>query len=192
MRASHQKEPKCLKEIKIPDHLIYLEGELFILSEKEFENEKIILMGTRSSLKLLEESKCWLMDGTFYIVPSIFKQLFTIHGAIENQIVPLVFCLMTKKSKKVYNELFFELCRVACDWGINLNPSQIITDFEKTITITAREYFRSALFSGCLFHFGQIIWRQVQANGLVKKYANSCSLCQQPKLKTTTEHCIEV
>lgn len=107
IRSSAIKEPTNVSEIDITQHLRYLEEELFILSEKEVENDKIILLGTVSSLKILSESTCWLMDGTFYVVPSIMAQLFSIHGRIENHIIPLIFCLMSKKNKKCYTEFFF-------------------------------------------------------------------------------------
>lgn len=35
-----------------------------------------LFLGTPSSLRLLGKSKCWLMDGTFEIFPSIRRQLF--------------------------------------------------------------------------------------------------------------------
>lgn len=38
-------EPQCLTNIKIPDDLKMLEGELFVLSESQFNGEKNIILG---------------------------------------------------------------------------------------------------------------------------------------------------
>lgn len=69
IRKNDLKEPTTLQEINIPDHLKFLEGELFVLDEKEFEQDVNILLGTKSSMKLLAEAQCWLIDGTFYHDP---------------------------------------------------------------------------------------------------------------------------
>lgn len=163
-------EPRSLQEIEIPDNIRFIDGELFVLSEDEFNGQKNIILGTKSSLKLLAEAKCWLMDGTFYVAPKMMRQLFSIHGKIGNEIVPLVFCLMSKKSKESYSQFFYKLCEIACNNNVDLNPQRIISDFEKTIYSAAKLYFPTAEYKGCLFHFGQIIWRQVQKHGLTSKY----------------------
>lgn len=173
IRSNKVKEPQTLDEINIPEDLKFLEGELFVLDEKEFGGEKNILLGTQSSLKLLEEAQCWLMDGTFHVVPSIMTQLFSIHGYIQGQIVPLVFCLMSRKTVEAYSEVFFSLTKLACEWNIHLKPLKIISDFEKAIINTAKQFFPYAECKGCQFHFGQIIWRKIQKEGLSTKYGNS-------------------
>lgn len=40
------------------------------MSQKQHDNVAIIVLGTQSSLKLLTEAECWLMDldGTFDVV----------------------------------------------------------------------------------------------------------------------------
>ena len=107
------------------------------------------------------------VDGTFYVVPSILRQLFSIHGRIENQTVSLIFCLMTK-NKASYSEFFYELHRIAADLNITFKPKQ--SDFERTIFLASKEYFPETHFQSCLFHFGQNIWRQVQKSKLAAKY----------------------
>lgn len=167
------KEPDSLSANKIPEDLKYLEGKIFVFSEKDFNNQKIIFLGTVSSLKLLSEADCWLMDGTFNVVPSIMRQLFSIHGKIKNEIVPLIFCIMSTKTKEAYYEMFYELCLKACEYNINLNPSRIISDFEKGSVAAAKNFFPTSEYKGCFFHLGQIIWRKVQSEGLSKEYGNS-------------------
>ncbi|XP_054082609.1 uncharacterized protein LOC128920127 [Zeugodacus cucurbitae] len=160
-KGTYTNEPGNVQEINIPEHLKYLEGELFVLSDWDFDGEKNIIMGTTSSLKELERSHCWVMDGTFFVVPKVFRQLFTIQGLIDGQFVPLVLCLMSKKSKQAYTEFFHQLFKLGLAQNINLHPQRIITDFERTVSSAAKEYFPDARYNGCLFHFSQIIWRRV-------------------------------
>lgn len=164
-------EPVTLNDIQIPEEVRTVDGEIFVLSENVYEEgEKNIILGTKSSLLFLSRCDCWIMDGTFHVVPVIFRQLFSIHGVFNNEIVPLVFCIMSSKSKKAYQDFFYQLLKIAADWNIHLNPKRIISDFEKTISTAAKEFFPSTSYKGCLFHFGQIIWRQVQKHHLVSKY----------------------
>lgn len=147
-------------------------GELFVLCEKSFNAEKIIILGTKYSLEQLSRAKCWLMDGTFEIAPLIMRQLFSIHGKVGTEIVPLIFCIMSSKSKDAYREFFYELCNISVNFKINLQPERIISDFEKASVLAAREFFPSANFKGCFFHFGKIIWRKIQSEGMATKYGN--------------------
>ncbi|POG64927.1 hypothetical protein GLOIN_2v1671146, partial [Rhizophagus irregularis DAOM 181602=DAOM 197198] len=53
------------------------------------------------------------MDGMFKIVSRIFYQLYTIHGPVgaeeNSRILPLVYVLMSGKSKELYQVLFQNL-----------------------------------------------------------------------------------
>lgn len=153
----------------MPDSLKFVEGQLFVLADKDFGvGEKIIILSTQDNLKLLSQASCWLMDGTFKVVPSIMRQLFTVHGKVQSEIVPLV--IMSSKSKLAYDEFFYELCHICCEWQIDLSPKRIISDFEVASVASAKFFFPSVDFKGCLFHFGQIIWRRVQHERLASKY----------------------
>lgn len=132
-----------------------------------------VYLGTKSSLTRLSQADCWLMDGTFDIMLRIMRQLFTIHGRINTEISPLVFCLMSSKSAKAYKAFFLRLTQLSHEFNISLNPKRIIADFEKASVAAAKIHFPSSEFKGCLFHFGQIIWRRVQSNHLVKKYGQN-------------------
>ena len=53
------------------------------------------------------------MDGTFKTSPSLFTQMYTIHGRLGpnngDPIVPLIYSLMTSKSEQFYRILFQEI-----------------------------------------------------------------------------------
>lgn len=52
-----------------------------------------------------------MVNGT--LNPTLMQQLFSIHGRIENAIVPLMFGLMKSKIKVCYKLFFWKLCKVA-------------------------------------------------------------------------------
>ena len=63
-----------------------LDGQEFVLAN-DGQDDKIVLFGAESSLKLLSEANTYYVDGTFRVTPSIFYQLFTIHIVIKAQSV---------------------------------------------------------------------------------------------------------
>jgi hypothetical protein len=74
------------------------------------------------------------MDGTFKIVPTLFRQLYSSHATVSTgesaKVLPLVYALMSSKSKEIYTRLFQELNNYSNDNDIQLNPKFIHTDFE--------------------------------------------------------------
>jgi hypothetical protein len=53
---------------------------------------------------------------------------------------------------------------------IKLEPSYIVFDFEPAILAATKEIYRKTNLCGCIFHFGQSNWRQIQVKGLIKDY----------------------
>ncbi|XP_055849720.1 uncharacterized protein LOC129914472 [Episyrphus balteatus] len=182
VRANTLKEPKRLEEINIPQHLRFVDGELFVLSEAEYDTGRIILLGTKTTIKTLSEAQCWLVDGTFAVVPSIMGQLFSVHGYIENSVVPLIYCLMSSRTKQAYNKFWQELLRCAGEFNITLQPNIIVSDFEPAILLSNGENFPNSRTQGCLFHFGQIIWRRVQDLGLAAKYGREEAFASEVRM----------
>ena len=54
----------------------------------------------------------------------------------------------------------------------DLNPLDVILDFERATINAVRIVFKDSSIHGCFFHFCQNIWRHVQAVGLQSKYAD--------------------
>ncbi|CAF2176293.1 unnamed protein product [Rotaria magnacalcarata] len=52
----------------------------------------------------------------------------------------------------------------------NFQLESIMTDFETGTIKSVKEILPSVSHKGCLFHFGQAVWRQVQSKGLTTKY----------------------
>lgn len=169
-------QPQGLEEIDVPTELRKtINGEEFLAKEVDFDDEKMIIFCTTSNLQYLQDAQYWIMDGTFKTVPLLFQQMYTIHGPVggENgRILPLVYVLMTGKSEECYTYLFQELIELAEANDITLDPSLIITDFEKAAINAAQNEFPETLHKGCFFHLCQNLWRKIQASGLATQYGS--------------------
>ena len=58
-------------------------------------------------------------------LPSLFLQLYTLHGMFQNQMVPLVYFLLPNKTKTTYTRAFRLLKQAAVDRGLQLSPAVI-------------------------------------------------------------------
>ena len=116
------------------------------------------------------------MDGTLKTVPTLFRQLYSIHapagGNVNFRLVPLIYALMTMKNEELYEKLFQELNEMAEEHELELKPDFILTDFEKSSNNAVKSKFLSAQSKGCRFHLGQSVYRQTQDAGLIKTIWN--------------------
>jgi hypothetical protein len=126
----------------------------------------------------LSKSEFWLVDGTFWVSPNGWFQLFTVMGFDGNSFVPCAHFLLSGKDSAMYavafGELFGEL------WRLNHRAivlKFIITDFEQAERngfmsawrslpeLVRNQLFRekSFRFIGCLFHFAQAVYREYRS-----------------------------
>jgi hypothetical protein len=130
-------------EIKIPDCLkVNLRSENFLLHDSEGAN-RILIYATSKNLTRLANCETWLMDGTFKICPSLFYQIYTIHGLYKNDIVPFVYAFLPNKTQKTYEELFTRIASCNAD-GDNISPKLILSDFELAAIQAVRKVFPEA------------------------------------------------
>lgn len=73
---------------------------------------------------------------------------------------------MTNKKRESYNDSFRQLLQAEP----TINPTDFMVDFEAAAISAVQENFPQAEVHGCHFHFGQNIWRHIQAEGLQLKY----------------------
>jgi hypothetical protein len=80
-KLGHHFTAKCLSQIEIPVSLHNtFRDELFYWDDSGNDDKnRVILFTTKENLKLLDSYHDWLGDGTFYIAPTFFKQLYTIY-----------------------------------------------------------------------------------------------------------------
>ena len=104
-------QPQSLQAIDVPTNLrVTISGEQFLAKEITLGEDKIMIFCTISNLQHLQNADFWIMDGTFKTVPTLFQQLYTIHaqvgGESNSRVLPMVYALMTSKSKENYERLF--------------------------------------------------------------------------------------
>ncbi|CAF1662454.1 unnamed protein product, partial [Adineta ricciae] len=99
------------------------------------------------------------------VCPEDFYQLFTVHALLQAVVIPLIYGLLIGKSADDYKK-FFEKVLEHDDF----EPESILSDFESGTIKTIKDIFPNSDHRGCLFHFGQAVWRHIQDNGLTRKY----------------------
>ena len=166
--VAHIPNPLSTSVLNVPDDLkTTFRGEHFYASDSGKEDpNRFIIFTTTQILDELEFSAKWAVDGTFAVCPSLFYQLYTMHGIIKDTTVPLVYCLMRNKTKEKYEELFAALKNLKA----MLDPHEVTIDFEIASFEALKSSFPNANIKGCFFHFAQAIRRKIQSVGLAKEY----------------------
>ena len=131
---------------------------------------------TTSNLRRLCNSNTLFADGTFRTAPRLFRQFYTVHGIVENNVYPLVFCLDTRKTETMYTEIIEQLKHRTAMLGFNLSPHRVRVDLEMAVMNSIRLILPGTRVIGCLFHYGQVIWRQTTSFGLRSAYDNDVAV----------------
>lgn len=170
------KEPRSLNEIEIPEELrSSIAGKMFFQKSIDVGDDKILIFTTEDELRDLERCEYWMADGTFKTAPSLFMQLFTIHGCVggvNGQVVPLVYVLMTRRTIECYAQVLENLVEIAEGFDIELNPKVVLTDFERAEMNAFKIIFKNVESKACIFHLGQSIYRRIASYGLARRYSN--------------------
>ena len=162
-----------------------LSGDNFFLYDS-YENDeveefgRILIFATKENIRQLFRCNTWFVDGTFKCAPSIFFQLFAIMGAIshvdrkgklQTTALPLVYSLLESKEKISYQKVFEITISSVRNLNIQVNmPSTIMTDYEQSIILAAKEVIGEENIKCCLFHLCQNIYRHIQSEGLQARY----------------------
>ena len=122
--------PKSLVDLEIPDEWrTTSKGDNWLLADLSLE-------GT---------DRVWYGDGTFSVAPQHFYQLYTIHGVVLRQTLPLVYYLLTKKSYSIYLEMFTAL-KTQAESRDSLNISVITSFFDQISTKFRQMSIRRVVF----------------------------------------------
>ena len=129
-----------------------------------------IVMFTAALLSLLSKSKTWYVDGKYKAVQHPFHQLWSVHAFVRQndstKQVPLMFVLMSRRTKQDYVkvlEYIRDLLPSAC-------VTSVVMDFEAGVWGAFREVYNGIKIRGCVFHWTQAIWKQIQDKGLAPTY----------------------
>lgn len=170
--------PQSRREMIIPEsYTVTSKGEAFLMHDSGGVN-RFLIFSTQENLQFLAECEVWLGDGTFTSVPSIFMQLYTIHGLRANKILPLIYVLAPNKTERLYTKIMRWLMKQ----DLPFNPRRFIIDFELAVISALETCFPNVEISGYLFHFGQCMWRKVQACGLQSRYSRNSEFAVHIKM----------
>lgn len=156
------------------------DNDLFMCHDSGGDRKRFIIFSTTKNLEWLADCTHWFCDGTFRTVPTIFSQLYTIHGMVDGKVLPFVYVLAPNKTNKIYSKIL----KVLKDKEPRLNPEVIMTDFEEGFIYAAGRQFPRAVIRGCHFHLGQCHWRAVQRSGLQKRYETDESFALHTRMLT--------
>ncbi len=170
--------PDVYKEYKYDNTAARFERFLFYDSGQAAGQDRILIFSTNNNLNVLETSNKWFADGTFSISPPLFTQLYTIHAERMNRVHPLIYALLPDKREQTCDRLVREVKVLAP----NSNPQSIMTDFEKASMNAFGRQFPNAQLSGCYFHLGQNIWRNIQTHHLQQRYSNDANFALEARM----------
>lgn len=145
----------------------------FIIKDRIFsESKRVTLFSTIQLINFLCQAIYLVMDGTFKIVPTIYQQLYTIHGPVNDSVktFPLLFALCTHKDKASYDMMLDLLLEFCAEHALQFSPSYIVMDFERAAILSLRQHFETVTLRGCFFHLRQIIYRKLQREHLSSQY----------------------
>ncbi|XP_071092621.1 uncharacterized protein [Haliotis cracherodii] len=135
-------------------------------------DDRLLVFATTEMLEILSEQDTIFMDGTFFVCPSLWLQVYTIHCLVDGKMFPVAFSLLpnkTNKTKQTYVRLFTLLKDVVgARTGVDLSPDIIQTDYEAAVISAISNVFPASSIRGCFFHYAQALWRQVVDRGLAR------------------------
>ncbi|CAF4569599.1 unnamed protein product [Rotaria socialis] len=127
--------------------------------ENQKRPDRVLIFSSPEQTAILKSACDFLMDRTVDVVPEIFYQLYVIHAVDRGHVIPVVSCLLQRKSTATYKKMINKIVEFAPTWS----PRTIMLGFEKAVANVLSNNFPQACLSGCYFHL-----RQKQ--GLQKRY----------------------
>ena len=105
-------------------------------------------------------------DGTFFVVPIQFYQLWTLFVTVGNHTLPAIHCLMTGKEEELYTAVLDKICNLIPQF----HPKTCMSDWERAPRNSLEQIFPNVKIYGCWFHYTQRIWGKTQKLGLVQSF----------------------
>ncbi|XP_055335056.1 uncharacterized protein LOC129586080 [Paramacrobiotus metropolitanus] len=99
---------------------------------------------------------------------------------------PLVYVLIGGKCmdlyRKVFQALYDSLAKLCEDGQDPSEPAYMLIDFEQAAWTAFRRIFRKTTVQGCLFHFGQNVYKRILKYGFSERYISDLQFNTQCKM----------
>jgi len=132
---------------------------------------RLLLFCASTELSALHASKYVICDGTFEMSPDTAYQVYTFHGFVTGEGLPLAWALLPNKSQSTYVEVLTALRDgMLAAFGDVGCKKTFVTDFEQAAINAINVVFPEATVKGCSFHFREAVLHRVQHEGLRPMY----------------------
>lgn len=135
-------------------------------------DSKIIIFGTGQFLSnACKEDAVIFGDGTFKACPKQFKQIYTLHCEMSGKMFVIIYALLPDQTEVTYSRMLSLIDAHAWEYcGKRFKPKTVMIDFEVAMISAIRNFNQDIEIKGCLFHFGQCLWRRIQFHKLGQLY----------------------
>ncbi|CAF3730827.1 unnamed protein product [Rotaria socialis] len=131
---------------------------------------RLLIFASDDQLNVLFHSEVLFADGTFKVSPTLFEQLYVLHGLQNGEVLPVCFILTSNRKHDTYAAIFRSLKRIGLKMGFDLKPLSIICDFEQSFMNAVTNELPQTIVTGCWFHFCQSCYRNIQKLGMMNLY----------------------
>ncbi|CAF3851266.1 unnamed protein product [Rotaria sordida] len=155
--------PKHIEDIPFPLPTLYTltkHNTNFLLFDGQLGETRGLIFASQDDIRYLANQKFWYADGTFYTSPSVFYQIYSIHAYDEGLSTPCVFALLADKKEETYQDFFLVLKKKIIETSNMIRLESITIDFEAAVKNVFYKNFPCVQVKGCLFHYGQALFRK--------------------------------
>ncbi|CAF3691775.1 unnamed protein product [Rotaria sp. Silwood1] len=142
----------------------------FLLYDELLSGTRSLVFSTYNDIVYLSQQQHWYGDGAFYTCPSILYQTYSIHACYDGISTPCIFTLLGGQSEEIYFDLFAVIFRKMMEFQLFIKLRTITIDFELDVTNVFTKHYPTVTVRGCLFHYGQALFRKFVDIGLKTPY----------------------
>ena len=96
-----------------------------------------------------------------------FFQVYTLHGLVQDRVIPYIYALLPHKSEDTYHRFFEEVSNTL---DLKHSPQDIMTDFEIAAINVANATFEGTEMKDYFFHLCSNLWKRIQRGELKQRY----------------------
>lgn len=146
---------------------------------------KLLIFATDKNLLHLKNSITWILDGTFFMAPNGYYQVYVIFGIINSKPCPLLYAFLLGKSLNHYKTLFMLVKELIG----NVEPKYAVFDYEIASFSSFSQIFVTTKIFNCLFHLGKNFNDKINELGLKTLYNNDLTIKSYCKMILSIAFC---